>query len=278
MKPNFTARVENAWERAGPHLALALVPVITALFNTEKIEQTLQFDGQHIGLKLGLPASVVDLWQFTSVPQSGVQATLGLPTTIGLALIVIPLVVVIKAVLVAGYFGSLADIILQDGYDFEQNIRTYFLPFLVYELVPLAFLAPFVLVVQQSGTGAVTPLFLVLLPAILVASYLFFATPYLVVLTDRGLLWAAKRSYKRAVQGGPYFEYALRFAGAVVLLSIFVTAIVVNLGVVGIALGLLGTAPLGLTLNLATMQFVAELEGTPTADGRISKPRSERHR
>jgi len=272
--PSFMTRVADAWDRASHHLALAFVPVVTALLNTENIEQILRFDGQHIGFKLGLPVSVVDVWQFTSVPNAGFNASVGLPVSWPAAILVIPLGLVVKAVLSAGYFGSLAEILGREAFDFLENAQTYFWQFLLYELVPVVIIAPLLVVGMQGDLRTLAPLIFVAVLAFLVGAYFFFATPYLVVLDERGLVPAAKRSYRFARQGGQYFEYALHYAGFVFLLSVLVTAVVVNLGPLGVLLGIVGVAPLGLALNLATMRFVAELDGgSPAADPSELRPR-----
>ncbi|MFD1586456.1 hypothetical protein ACFR9U_05645 [Halorientalis brevis] len=256
----FTERLVAGWERASRHLALALVPFVTALLNTRKIEQVLQFDGQHVGFKLGLPVGVVDVWQFTSVPNTGVTVSTGLPVSTPAALLFVPLGIAVKAGLLAGYFGSLRDVLATDAFDFAANARTYFWEFLLYELVPLVLVGPLVLLAMQGGLRAAGPLFVVLFPAIIVGSYLFFATPYLLVLHETGLVPAAKRSYALATAGGPYLGFALRFAALVLAVSAVVTVVVVNLGPLGIVLGTIGVAPVGVALNLATMEFVADLE------------------
>ena len=71
--PSFTARLADGWKTSQAHLQLALVPLLTALFNTDKITTMLAADGIHFGLRLGLPATIIDLWQFVSVPNEGVD-------------------------------------------------------------------------------------------------------------------------------------------------------------------------------------------------------------
>lgn len=59
----------------------------------------------------------------------------------------------------------------------------------------------------------------------------------LVVLHETDLVSAAGRSYSLAVTGGPYFSFAVGFAGFVLSSSLLATAVVVNLGLSGILLG-----------------------------------------
>lgn len=272
--PSFTTRVENAWNRASQHLVLALVPAFTALLNIEKIEKVLRFDGMHTGFKFALPTSVVDLWQFTSVPNTGLTVSAGIPLTLPEALLIVPLGFVLTPILMAGYFGSLRDILTSETFDFAANARAYFWQFLFYELVPVVLLSPLLLAAIGGGPRALGPLFVIFLPAVLIGSYLFFATPYLMVLRETGLVLAAKRSYEFAIGGGAYLQFALGYAGFVVVASLLVTTVVVNLGAIGILLGTLGVAPLGLTLNLATMKFVADIDEMSPAIADTQNPSS----
>ena len=266
--PSFTARLADGWEHSRAHLQLALVPLLSALLDTNKITSVLATDGTHFGLRLGLPASVVDLWQFVSVPNDGVSIDLGGPLTFPLVLIVLPIGLAVRAGLAAGYFGSIRDALDTGSYDFAANVRRYFVPFLLYTAIPVLFFLPLVLVGTSGARGALLPLFVVLIPIIVVAMYLFYATPYLVILRETDLVTAARTSYGLALDGGPYFHYAVGFAAFVLLASVLATPVVANLGLVGIALGVVVMAPVGLAANVATMRFVAEIDpGSPSFDG-----------
>jgi hypothetical protein len=80
------------------------------------------------------------------------------------------------------------------------------------------------------------------------------------VLRDDGVIDAARRSYAFAVEGGPYASYAAGFALFVLLVSPVATALVVNVPLLGLPVGVLGGAYLGLRANFATMRFVADLD------------------
>jgi hypothetical protein len=117
---------------------------------------------------------------------------------------------------------------------------------------------------------------LVVLPALivfLVAAYLFYATPYLVVLRDAGVVDAARQSYALATRGGPYAAFAAGFALFVLAVSPVATGLVVNLPVVGLPVGILGGSYLGLAANVATMRFLADLD--PGASVAVSWEPSE---
>jgi hypothetical protein len=262
--PSFVDRLADGWERALAHLPLALVPLTTALLNTDKISKVLAADGTNFGIRLGLPATVVDLWQFVSVPNEGVSIGVSGQLTAPLVLLSLPVVVAVQAVLAAGYFGSIHDVLATGSYDFVANARRYFVPFLVYTLVPVLLLLPLVLL-GLGGGRALVPLVVVFIPVVIAVGYLFYATPYLVVLRETDIVTAARASYALALDGGPYLSFALGFAAFVLLGSLVVTAIVVNLGAVGILLGVVGMAPVGLAANVATMRFVGDIDpGSPS--------------
>lgn len=240
------------------------MPAVTAVMATDKIEAIASFRGGHVGLRLGLPVGIVDLWQFVSVPNETASVGLPLPEALPLAAVVVPIAIVLQAALAAGYFGSLEAALRTGEFAFVAELRDSFRPFLLYTLIPLAVTLPLA-ALGLANSRALVPVMLVLIPAFLVAAYVFYATPYLVVLRDEGLLASARRSYGLAVGGGPYLRYAAGYAGFVLALSLVTTAVVVNLGLVGVAVGVVALAPVGLAANAATMRFVADIDdGSPT--------------
>lgn len=267
--PPFTTRLANGWDDALTHPSLALVPLVTALLATEKITRIAGFHGRHLGLRLGLPVGVVDLWQFVSVPNETASVGPPIPEAVPLAVVVVPLVIVIQSGLAAGYFGSLERAVSGGDFDFGRNVRRYIRPFLLYTLVPMAVVLP-VALLEVAGRRALLPVTVLLVPAFIVAAYLFYAIPYLVVLRDEGLVSAARRSYALATEGGPYLRFAVGYAGFVIGLSLLVTAVVVNLGLVGVAIGVAVLAPVGVACNATAMRFVADIDDgqAPESAGR----------
>lgn len=233
--------------------------MLTAVLATDNIERVATFDGGHFGLKLGLPVSVVNIWQFVSLPNQSVGLGLPLPEALPLVLVVLPLLIVVQAVLSAGYFGSLATALETGSYEFGASVREHFWPFLAYTAIPIAVVAPIAVLGLASGRLAI-PLILTLVVAFLVAAYLFYATPYLVVLHGDDILSALRSSYGLAVEGGAYFRFAAGYAGFVLAVSVVATAVVVNLGLIGVALGVVAGAPVGLACNATTMRFVADID------------------
>ena len=281
--PDFTTRLSAGLECAADHLALALVPVLFALLDTNKILAITSFDGGHVGFRIGIPFSVITVWQFVSIPQSGVNVEPGVPIeALPLTVVTVPALLVVQAAVAAGYFGSLWNALAGAPYDFLGHARRYFLPFLVLTLVPFLFVLPLALGVfgigRLTGSLGTAALALVVPAAVL-----------LLVLRDTELLDAARGSYSLAIAGGPYLAYAAGYAVFVLLVSPVATAVVVNLPLVGVPLGVLAGGFVGLGVNLTTMRFLADVDPwcrptsagertrrDPAADGPPGRPRRAR--
>lgn len=161
--------------------------------------------------------------------------------------------------LAAGYFGSLANALAGEPYRFAEHVCRYLPAFLVFTVAPVVARSPLVLLVSApSGVGVVVVLLALL--AVVVASYLLYATPSLLVLRDTDLVSAARASAGFAADGGAYRSYAVGFAATVAVVSAVLSAITVSVPIVGLALGLPVGAVLGLAGNLATMRFVADID------------------
>lgn len=261
--PTFTVRLADGWQRAGDQFPLTLVPILLAVMRTDSIRQVLTYDGVHFGIKFGVPASVVTVWQFVDPPSTGVTVNTGLPLSLPFTAVVVPLAVLLRAGLSAGYFGAIAARLVGRGDGFAASVRAYFLPFLAVTVLPYLFIVPFALGAVGTGRvggGAVLVAFVVLAPLLLAVGYLFWATPYLLVLRETGLLAAARGSSELAVDGGPYLSYTIGYVGLVLLVSAVATAVVVNVPAVGLPIGIIGGGFLGLVLNITTMRFVADVD------------------
>jgi hypothetical protein len=99
----------------------------------------------------------------------------------------------------------------------------------------------------------------------LVLAYYLYATPYLFVAEERGLTDALGRSYELSQETSDYTRFAVRYLLFVAAASL-VGTLFVNLKLVGVLLGAVLAAPLGLALNAATMAFVTDLVDRETAD------------
>ena len=264
--PEFRTRLADGWRRALGSLSLALVPLVIGLTNVGKVRSIAAFDGIHVGFRTGVPASVVTVWQFVSVPQMGVNVDPGVPVdALPVAVVSVPLLLVGQATLAAGYFGCIADDLAGGEFRFVGNVVDYFVPFLFLTVLPVLVLLPvalglFGLGATTADASALLPLVLVGIVGFLVVSYLFYLTPYLVVLRDTGVLAAARGAYGLAVAGGPYLRYTAGVALFVLVLSPVVTVVVVNVPVVGLVVGHAAGSVVGLALNVTTMRFAADID------------------
>ncbi|WP_336360845.1 hypothetical protein [Haladaptatus sp. ZSTT2] len=257
--PSFGTRVMAGLGRAQKHLLLALVPLTMALMEIEKIQQIVAHHGMHVSFRVSFPSGVITLWTFVEGPTQGLTVDSIAPTVSPMAL-VLPGYIVIQAALTAGYFGSLADALETGAYDFFANVRRYFVQFLVYTLLPMVLIAPLLVFDGQPLSSSLTLFFVLFIPIFFALTYLFYATPYLVVLRETDIISAAKGAYGLALDGGAFWRYTLGFVALSLLASAFISAFVVNLGLGGIIFGVLILSPVGLGLNFATMHLIADID------------------
>ncbi|UPV74106.1 hypothetical protein M0R89_16395 [Halorussus limi] len=255
---SFGTRLEIGWERATDHLPLAAVPLLSSLLAVDNVRRVRSAEGVNIGVSLPFPAALPDLWTFVNVPSPGPGVHFS-PT-----IALLPVQILLQAALVAGLVGSVAEVLRTGRYDFAANARRYFAPMLGFVALVRA------VTLALAGPVVAAPLLIVfLIPAFLVLKYLFYATTYLVAVNDDSLADALTRSYRLATAGGPYLSYGagyLLFAAAV---SLVTSAFVVNLGLLGVAVGAVATAPVALALTFATTEFVADLDANERGDGEV---------
>ncbi|UVE52245.1 hypothetical protein KU306_18105 (plasmid) [Haloferax larsenii] len=264
LMPRFTQRIADGWERALDITPLTLIPVLFACLEIDKIQSVLTHDGVYFGLQFGFPHAVGTMWSFVSVPTTGYTVRFGVADRVTPAvLLLVGATAVVKAALAAGYFGSVASYLERGAYDFLTHVRAYFVPFLLLGVLPLLVLLPLAAGVGfRSGGfgGGIAALFVAAIVVFLGVSYLFYATPYLLVLRELGLVAALQESYSLAVRGGPYVSYFLGYVAFTACVSLVASAMVVNIPVVGLLVGIVGGGVLGLALNIATMRFVADID------------------
>lgn len=257
--PEFLARVNDGIERAVANVELAAVPLLLAVIAVDDIGAVLGFTGGHFGIRFGFPTGVLDPWHFVDVPTAGsVSVRTG-------SLVVAAVGIVLRGVLGAGYFASLRDLLVDGEYDFAAGVERYVAQFLALAAIPAV--ALLVLSAVALGPGGAV-LVVLAIPAYLAVAYLFFATPYLVVLRDTDLVSAARASYGLAVEGGPYASYAIGYLVLLMAVSAVATGVVVNLGLLGLVLGIPALSVVGLGLNVATMRFVADVDDASPSAGR----------
>jgi hypothetical protein len=262
--PDLSARLAAAWADALTHLRLALVPAAVALVAVGRIREVVASSGFHAGLTARLPTPVVDVWGFVSLPGGSGQAVVG-PGSLAL----LPVAVVLRAALGAGLVGSCHAVAATGEYDFLANVRRHLVPFLGYAAVTTLLSTGVALLVAGGvlvgGGGASTALGPLAIPVLLLLGYLFWATPFLVVTRETGLVPAARASLALATDGGRHAAFSAGHLLVVAVASVPVTLVVANGGLVGVLLGAVGVAPVGLTLTLATVVFVADHDPASTS-------------
>ncbi|RDZ62192.1 hypothetical protein C5B90_17740 [Haloferax sp. Atlit-12N] len=231
----------------------------------------LTHDGVYFGVTFGTPFSPGSVWEFVAAPNTGVNLSPGVPVGTEARLVVLGVVaIVVKSLLAAGYFGSLADQLKRGEFEFFDNVRAHGVPFLVLTAVPSLIVFGGALALMGTVRNPGTELFVVVAlsaVAYFVATYFVYATPYLIVLRDVGLFDALRASVSFAVGGGAYFSYFLKYGALVLGISFFATILVVNVPGIGLLVGVLGGGLLGLALNATTMRFVADIDSASPSLG-----------
>ena len=261
--PSFTDRLGDATDQLDSRdlWAYAAVPLLLAALNWNKIHDVLTDPSDfRIGLSFALPVPVTDPWSFVSAPTNGVEVAGG-ADVFGAA--VLGGLLVLQGPLLAAYLGGLRHRLAGDDIGWTGALRRYWLRLLGFAVVLLAMNFPPALFVVAGVVGDAVPVLVLLWLVVLVTlGYLFYATPYLVVLHDAGLLAALSRSVSLALRNETYLRYALAYLGTAIALSIPATLIVTNVPILGILLGVVGLAPVGLLFDTTTLLFVADLTDT----------------
>lgn len=244
----FLDRLGATWPRIRHHLELALVPALTSLLAVENVDRVLRSEGFSIGATFRFPAPIIDLWTFVSLPA---QQTGGLYVSPFLA--ALPVLLIVEGVLAAGYLGSVEAALRTGSYEFFDSARRYGVRIVVYTFLWNA--GVFLLGVL----AAINPLFILIgILLFLWLSYRLYATPFLIVLRDLPLGVALERSWRWGREGGEYFSFGVGYLLTVAAISLAATLLVTSTGPVGVIVGVLLAAPLGLALTAATMGFVRD--------------------
>ncbi|MEF8757080.1 MAG: hypothetical protein V5A33_02475 [Halobacteriales archaeon] len=244
----FPDRVGTVWPRVRPHLELALVPALTSLLAIENIRRVTQSDGFTIGATFRFPAPIIDLWTFVNVPAPQAGGLFVSPLVA-----FFPVLLVVEGLIAAGYLGSVEATLRSGTYDFVDSVRRYGVRIVIYTVLWNG-------VVFLLGLLAVAnPVFILVgIVLFLWLSYRLYATPYLIVTRDLSLGAALERSWGWGREGGEYFRFGVGYLLTVAAISIVGTFFVTTTGLVGVIVGVLVAAPLGLAFTAATMAFVRE--------------------
>jgi hypothetical protein len=256
-RPHLVVWVQYGWNRIRPALVLGLVPALATLLDVGRVLRVVAARGRFdVGVSLQFPAPIADLWTFTQLDAAG-----GVDPA---SLLLLPVAVIVEGLLAAGYLGSIDDVLAGRPFEFGANVTRYGLRMILYTALWTVVTGGLLLVF-----AALSPVLVLVLgiPVILVVTYLLYGTPYLLVVRDAPLAAALSRSVDYASNGGPYFRYGIGYLFGTAALSILSTLFVVNLGIIGLLLGVGLAATLGLALNTATVGVVRALDA-----GRFGRP------
>lgn len=267
----YGALLSNAVDVALRAPFLALVPLLTGLSRWTDVLKTASRSGTRVGIHFGMPYPPADLWTFVDEPRTSVR-TVGMDghtvdASVLVDLLAIGVVVlVVRSLLVAGYLGSIDQFLEESRYEFFENVLTYGVRILAFQAVVFAAILALV------GTGLVdTVLLLALFPFVLVLAYVFYLTPYLIVVEDRRTVDAFRRSAiltTDRISAAVFFVlYAILVAGISVPLSV-----VVNAGLLGVVLAAVVASGAGHVLTTFAVLFARDLVGlepVPVSEGTV---------
>ena len=208
-------------------LKLAAVPALASLLSTSQIARTLSA-GPGGGVTFPLPTGLPTLWTYVSVPNTmatgGGGGPLALPTFIPLFL----LGLLLTSALEAGFLGTLSRRLDGEAVDFVESMRRFVLRMVGVNLVRAA------VVVVALPLMVVPPLALLV---VLILGYTLYGLPFVVVVRDAPLATAINATVSHALDGGLYAQFGIIHLVAGAAASLFLTAVVRNIGIPGILLG-----------------------------------------
>ncbi|OYR41979.1 MULTISPECIES: hypothetical protein [unclassified Halorubrum] len=235
-------------------LPLALVPLLTALLNVEDLAATAETDTV-VSVSASFPVYRYDLWSIIDPPGDGGASTSVPFDSVGPLALAVPLLgayVVVSGALSAGYFGSIAEGITTGRFDFVANVRRF-----AVRLIALEALVVAAILLAVVPLAAFPPLLVFAVVALLVLSYLFFPTVYVLVLEDRGIESAIRRAYGLVTRHRPLWFF-LALAAATALCSVPLSALAYS-GPVPAVVAAVVAAPIALAFNVAAALKVAAM-------------------
>ncbi|ASJ03901.1 hypothetical protein A3L01_00395 [Thermococcus barossii] len=244
----FTELMNEAWGKFEETKWLLPVPVILSLIDYGKVIGVLNLEGPHVGIRFPLPEPTPTLWSFVSLPANAAGSSFS-PQT----LFVMALFILLGSYLEAGYVGSIRDAVKMTGGSFLDNAGRDFFEFLQFNLMLYA-----VMVILIVPLMAMPFMFLLAFPAFLIFLYAIYGVPFLISVQRLEFRDALAESIHLAKRGGEYLDYALKYLAIGALISLPLTLVVTNMGLPGLVIGLLLSAPFSLTLSTATVLFFYE--------------------
>lgn len=252
--PDSAARVAG---RVAPY---AVVPALLTLLAFDNVAATAAGGGGlSVSVKFALPTAVPTLWTVFDPPTTGVSFVT--PTSLS----VLPVYLVVDAVLTAGYLGGIYDAAHDVQPDFAENVSTYALPVLGVRVVEFLTVGAFAFLLVAGGNILLAFLGF---PLLLLAGYLLWGAPFLVVARDDGAVDALAESVSLAMDGGRYLRFSVVFAVGVAVVSLFVSPVLAAGGLVTIVVMAAIIAYPALLASAAAMLVVDEVADQPAGEQR----------
>lgn len=256
----LSALLSESVSVAGRLAVLALVPLVTSLARGHDVVALATRPGRHYNVSFGFPHPLAGLWTFVDPPSpaGGDVVSVDLPVVVDAGVVAsaaasAAVFLVGAGLLMAGYVGSINQYLEEGRFEFLENVRVYGRRMVGFQAAVLAASVALVLPVI-----AAPPLFVVSVVAMLALAFLFFLAPYLVVVSDLGLLEAFERSPELATGRGEPIAFFAVYA-LVVAAGSFPLSAAVNGGFPGVLLAALLASGAGLVLTTFTVRFVREL-------------------
>lgn len=255
----YGALLSDAVSSAGRLAALAAVPLVASLARWRDVLALSTRPGSHLGVKLGLPHPLADLWTFVDAPAlERRELYVDAPVVTGQGLSADVLIAALAfavgtGLLIAGYVGSIDQFARQGRYDFLENVRRYGARMVAFQAVVYAVLLAIV------GAALVHPVFLVVgLLVGLLAWVLFYLAPFLVVVEGRSLGDAFGRSFELVTSRREPLVFLALYA-ALVLLGSLPVSLLANADLPGVLVAALVASGGGLVLTVLAVLFVRDL-------------------
>lgn len=248
---------------------LVVVPFAMALLRVRDLAAIGADTSTRFSVTFPTPHSFITLWSFVNAPTEAgagtVSGSLPLVVAAGWGVLFVAALagyVLVTGIVLAGYLGSIDEGLVDGSFDLAANARRYARPLVVYEAASLLVLLGFV--------GLLATL-QVLLPFVVVGLfvvfYLTYLTPYLVVVTDVGLVVALRRSVALTTSRLDVGVAFIAFATLGAVVSVPISLLAHGNGLVGGVLAAALTAPLGLLASTGFVVFTHELTATTVDAG-----------
>ena len=237
-------------------IILSLINIAFSLIDVDAISQALGFRGFHIGFKLSLPSIIVDLWDLVSLPGKG-GFSIGAYSLVTGAMS--PITAAVISLMVMFLMATVSYVYLRYltvkaiGVEVRPNYARI-LDLFVFELLVVAIaLLGIPLAVISVFLGGVVYMVLML-----IIYYFIYATPFLIVIYDKGVVESLKQS-RQLARELEYFSYTLVYILITVVLSSIFTVLVVDAKMVGLLISLPLIGAVGLWLATSTTLMILKL-------------------